>query len=163
MESPSTGINVYLSTTRHALDCSTRLEDFQEADCPVCTADVHLGMIGFGGDLEKTENQYSQIMLKMAQTVYVNSKEKSLYVGEDPVNMDSGGLIIYQETRPENNFANDFFKQWDLKHMLLLEFAVYDMTSTPRFVLKGFWDGDKWHGLKIDVGQNIKLINTKGL
>ena len=157
MEEQASHINVYLSTTAHTMASNLNLEEIKGVSCPVCSADIVLGMFGWGRDLEGAENHYANVMKDMAKTVFVDSEKKYLFIGENPKD-EEGGLIIYQETNDNNKFASEFFKRWDEIHMLMLEFTVFDMKSKPRFVLRGLWSRNEWHQLKIEVGQNIHIV-----
>lgn len=148
-----TTINVALSTSKYSL-----IEDpIKYYDIPICSASFCVLDTFEPSMKEAFDHRWSQMCLRMAQTVIIDSKNRSIYIGESPKS-DEGSLVDYEERIPDNEAALHFFKRWDEIKVLIFEFVVKDKYNKTAFCLKGGWHIDKWRHLEIIPTENITVI-----
>lgn len=150
-------INVALSTTKHilAIDKGSP-DDVQKMNTPVCSANIYIGLMGYGPQLEREEARLAELCKRMAKQVFIDPVKKYLFVGEDPRILETG-LVEYTE-KESHQYATDFFEQWEKYHAMLFEFVVLDMDGKTRFALKGLWWENKWFKLEINTKPSVKIL-----
>lgn len=154
-------INVALTTTGHTVavqDASEFLKVTKDADIPVCVANIGLGMFGFGINAEQFELRWAQICIEMAKTVQVDVEKKTVFVGEDPTDTNTG-LVEYTELG-QGLCASDFFRRWNETHTMVFEFSALNLKGDPLFAIKGIWMQDHWHDeLTILSGETLHILS----
>ena len=156
-------IHVALTTTGHTVVMQDASEEFlkvtKDADIPVCVANIGLGMFGFGINAEQFELRWAQICIEMAKTVQIDTKKKTVFVGKDPTDTDTG-LVEYTELGQNNICADDFFRRWNETHTMVFEFSAFNLNGESRFAIKGLWMRDHWHGeLTILSGETLHVLS----
>lgn len=152
-------ISVYLSSTKHLVLSDKFPELFIRTDIPVCA--VGFSMMLFGStphEREDFENQWSQTSLNMAKYVVIDSKKRTLYIGDNKQGENNTGLVEYEAPTDSGIYSNDFFKRWEETKILLFEYTVFDVKKSPLFCLKGLWGQDRWQKLDITPRNNIQII-----
>jgi len=155
-------ISVSISTTKHIVEMDGPekiTSDIRHANIPVCVAGIFMGIYGFGNGLEREEAALAEMCKKMAKTVHVNSKNKTIFIGETP--QDENTALIDYKDEFDRECEKDFFIQWDLLHCLIMEFNVYGDSSRPVFCIKGFWEKDRWLSLEVLPSSKITIINPR--
>lgn len=134
-------ISVALSSMRHCVAASYPINE----DTPVCV--VFQSLLMFGGlNNEHLEHQFCEIARKMARVVSVDPDKKTVFVGVDADDEESG-LVVYQELNENNDFARSFFEQWRVLKKMLFEFQVFGNNKDCRYVIRGLWVEDHWESL----------------
>lgn len=86
-------LNVALTTSKFICSNDAFL---QMNNVPICVVNCSLGLFNFGIDLEREENRFAHLCKNMTKTLYINSSEKYIFIGEDSKNSDTA-LIEYTE------------------------------------------------------------------
>jgi hypothetical protein len=139
---------------------SQQFDTIRSQDYPVCAAQMCMGLYGWGPDLEHQEHFMANMCKNMAKTVFVDSKKRYVFVGEDPDIPDSG-LIEYTD-EIQQTFSNSFFIQWDIYHSLVLDFSVVGFKMEPIFCIRGLWSIDKWSFMDVYPSSSITVISSQG-
>jgi len=153
-------VTVALTTTRHIVDQEESDADIVRQNIPICVAAMSVGLIG---DVEHMEMATSQALLGSCKVVHVDSGRRSIFIGEDPDQPESG-ILEYTEERPDNQMAADFFTRWDVTHQMVLEFQVWNYSieerkSTDiRFALMGYWAADRWLYLRENTKSKFGIM-----
>ena len=103
----------------------------------------------------------AKLCYDMAKEVYIDPDEMYVYIGENH-NIPQSSIVEYTEHDP-HEYATDFFKQWEKTRMLVFEFVLYNAIKRAVFSLKGLWDRDKWHALRIHKGNPSLNVLRKPL
>jgi len=85
-----TTIAVMLSTTKYTLESDIPIDLLKKSDLPVCVAEMGLMMFGFSKEMEVEEHHMAQTCLQMCKQVHVDSKTRYVFIGEDPIDPESG-------------------------------------------------------------------------
>ena len=151
------GITVSLTSTKYASKVvDGNIDQLIKFDVPVCSSIMGLGMFGFKAEKEKYEHIWSEMCLKMAKYVYVDSINHSVYIGDDKEHSENTGLIEYT-TEKVNEYEISFFKRWEIIKSLIFEHTIVDLENKPIFCLKGLWVIDKWDKLDICTENTISV------
>ena len=87
-----------------------------------------------------------------------NSKEKTIYIGDDEEG--KAGTVLIEYKANESIYSEHFFDRWDQTLFLMFEFTILGKNDEPFCCIKGFWDKNKW--LKLDINHKNKIeIVTK--
>ena len=149
MNDAGTDISVALTATRF-IAASTFEDDHQrmlwKGNIPICVAEMGLLMFGMGPDQEAFEHRYSMVCKEMAKKVAVDVHAKTLFIGEDPSD-ENTGLVVYTEQR-DTDYTREFFKRWSETRMMVFQYHLKGLNG-PIFSLGGLWDKDGWTTLEI--------------
>ena len=152
-------ISVALSTTKFIAESVMPVDmkiDIGCANCPTCICEMPLLSFGIGEmNTEVIEHQYSQLMLRMAKEVYVDSEKKYVFIGENSKN-DETGLVMYSEFK-DSKYTIEFFKRWDDLNQMIFQFTTFGIEDAPLFAVSGFWSKQKWLNLEIVTKGNIQI------
>ncbi len=138
-------INVSLTTTKYVLATDDGSpEKLQELNIPVCSAEMKIFVT------RDSRKNMADLCRRMAKVVHIDPAAMAVYIGEDP-NTPESSLVEYREVDPQK-YTIEFFNRWEDTQMLLFEFTLQNLKGKPIFVLKGVWNRDKWHSLRIHRG-----------
>lgn len=158
-------IRVALSTTKYMLPDSkeVRKEDLLiiNQDIPVCIAELYVEMPPLPGSSELFEHSVAESIKEAMKVVHIDSKHKSIYIGDDPSDMSSS-IISFEEIK-NNEYEMNFFERWDEQKKLILEFNVlkYDINKDnfePLFSIKGLWSDFRWINIHVDYKGSIQIL-----
>lgn|GEM_PF-4358568 len=130
-----------------------------ENNIPTCISQLGLGLFGFGADKEWFEHISAQSCLSMVKTVSIDPKLRTVFIGVDPSNEETG-LVIYQEMR-DSDYVKEFFLRWEQTKMLLFEHHCIGFDGKPIFVLRGFWDTNHWESVNIFPFKSIDVDQSR--
>lgn len=144
-------ITVFLTTTKWTVATNNINQQMLiNMDIPVCCTQIRMQSYGFNpSENEQAEHLYATIIQKMAKQVVIDSKSQTVFIGENPEDMETA-LIEYTEQK--------FFERWDEVKSLILEFTVFGNSNTPIICLKGIWNKNCWTELEIVPTNKIEII-----
>lgn len=154
--SQMSSIRVALTTTKYVANSMVPEEKLKRDNIPVCVAEC--GMAVFAGpDKEYMEHVIAQGCKKMAKTVSIDSRNRTVFIGEDPRDLQSA-LVEYKE-EGTSDYCKSFFERWDDLNVLVFIFQNTDVSSNScAFCLRGIWVNNHWESLDVFTSSNIHIV-----
>jgi len=155
-------INVMLSTTKFTLAAETPTGDpispgmLGLLNMPVCLADMAMALLGFG-NVEAEELKLANLCQAMAKIVVVDSKKRTVFIGEDPRKPNTD-LVDYEDI-VRGECSNEFFRRWEETQEMFFQFTLNDIKGVSRFCIRGIWSKGKWAHLEIKGTPTITGIS----
>jgi len=148
-------ISVALTSTRFLIATEYEFPDeIRYGNIPVCIAEM--GIHSFGGPDEQFEHIISQSCLSMAKTIKINPENKSVFVGLNPDD-ENTGLVVYQE-QGNSDCAKEFFSRWKETKTMIFEFGVAGKAMS--FAINGLWKDDGWQSIEVGSEQKWHAIGS---
>jgi hypothetical protein len=159
-------INVMLSTTKFTMAAESPAGEpispgmLGLLNMPVCLADMAMAFFGYD-NVEKEELKLANLCQAMAKTVVVDSKKRTVFIGEDPIK--PGTDLVDYEDSVDGECSNEFFKRWEETQEMFFQFTLNDIKGVSRFCIKGIWSKGKWAHLEIQGTPSITGVSESGI